>query len=43
MSTHIVQKYDDELKKLATLIVQMGGMAESQLASAVEAVSRVAP
>lgn len=38
MSTHIVQKYDDELKKLATLIVQMGGMAESQLASAVDAV-----
>ena len=38
MSTHIVHKYDDELKKLATLIVQMGGLAESQLASAVDAV-----
>lgn len=38
MPQHIVQKYDEELKKLSTLIVQMGGMAESQLASAVEAI-----
>src|SRR3546814_4477666 len=35
---HIVQSYDEELKKLSTLIVQMGGIAESQLAGAVEAV-----
>ncbi|WP_341703676.1 phosphate signaling complex protein PhoU [Ferrovibrio sp.] len=35
---HIVQSYDDELKKLSTMIVQMGGIAESQLACAVEAV-----
>lgn len=38
MPQHIVQKYDEELKKLSTLIVQMGGLAESQLASAVEAI-----
>lgn len=37
---HIVQKYDDELRRLATLIVQMGGLAESQLAGAVDAVVR---
>lgn len=37
MPQHIVQKYDDELKKLSTLIVQMGGLAEAQLASAVDA------
>jgi phosphate transport system protein len=35
---HIVQSYDEELKKLSTLIVQMGGIAESQLSGAVEAV-----
>lgn len=38
MPQHIVQKYDDELKKLSTLIVQMGGLAESQLSAAVEAI-----
>jgi phosphate transport system protein len=38
MPQHIVQSYDEELKKLSTLIVQMGGQAESQLAAAVEAV-----
>ncbi|WP_298726997.1 phosphate signaling complex protein PhoU [uncultured Ferrovibrio sp.] len=37
---HIVQSFDDELRRLATLIVQMGGLAEQQLASAVEAVVR---
>lgn len=38
MPDHIVKSYDEELRKLSTLIVQMGGLAESQLASAVEAV-----
>lgn len=37
-SQHIVQSFDDELRRLATLIVQMGGQAESQLANAVDAV-----
>lgn len=40
MHTHIVQRYDEELKKLTTMIVQMGGLAESQLANAVEAVTK---
>ncbi len=38
MPQHIDQRYDDELKKLSTLIVQMGGLAESQLAAAVDAI-----
>lgn len=40
MPQHIVQRFDDELKKLSTLIVQMGGLAESQLAAAVDAIVR---
>ena len=37
---HIVGAYDEELKKLTSLILRMGGLAESQLASAVQAVAR---
>jgi phosphate transport system protein len=37
---HIVQSYDDELKRLSSTILRMGGIAESQLASAIQAVAR---
>tara|TARA_R110002167_G_scaffold170702_1_gene368606 strand:+ start:246 stop:1010 length:765 start_codon:yes stop_codon:yes gene_type:complete len=35
---HIVKSYDDELQRLGALIVRMGGLAESQLASAIQSV-----
>ena len=34
---HIVKSYDEELERLNQMIVEMGGLAESQLADAVEA------
>ncbi len=34
---HIVKSFDDELQHLREIIVRMGGLAEAQLASAVEA------
>ncbi len=37
---HIVKSFDDELEKLDEIIVRMGGLAEAQLASAVQALSR---
>ena len=37
-SEHIVKSYDEELERLKQIIVEMGGMAESQLADAIEAV-----
>lgn len=39
-SSHIVKSYDEELTRLTTLVVQMGGLAESQLAAAVESIAR---
>jgi phosphate transport system protein len=36
---HIIKSYDEELERLSNMIVEMGGLAESQLASAIEAVS----
>jgi phosphate transport system protein len=38
MSEHIIKSYDDELNRLNKMIVQMGALAESQLAAAIEAV-----
>ena len=35
---HIVKSYDEELERLSKMIVEMGGLAESQLAAAIEAV-----
>ena len=35
--THIVKSFDDELKVINTTLVEMGGMAEAQLAKAVRA------
>jgi len=40
MSEHIVKSYDDELTQLAAEVARMGGLAEAQVASAVEAVAR---
>src|ERR1044071_1167923 len=35
---HIIKSYDEELSRLSKMIVEMGGLAESQLAAAIEAV-----
>lgn len=39
-SDHIVRSYDEELRRLASAIAQLGGMAEIQLASAIQAVAK---
>ncbi|HEU0218759.1 MAG TPA: phosphate signaling complex protein PhoU [Stellaceae bacterium] len=39
-SEHIIKSYDEELGRLNKTIVEMGGLAESQLASAIEAVAK---
>jgi len=42
-SEHIVKSYDEELKHLNTLIGRMGGLVETQLDSAIQAVLRRDP
>jgi phosphate transport system protein len=37
---HIIKSYDEELGRLNNMIVEMGGLAESQLASAIDAVAK---
>ena len=37
-SEHIVKAYDEELRRLSNPITEMGGLAESQLATAIDAV-----
>jgi len=37
---HIIKSYDEELGRLNKMIVEMGGLAESQLAAATEAVAK---
>ena len=37
---HIMKRYDEELDRLNKMIVEMGGLAESQLAAAIDAVIR---
>ena len=37
---HIIKSYDEELTQLNKMIVEMGGLAESQLAAAIDAVAR---
>ena len=37
---HIMKSYDEELGRLSKMIVEMGGLAESQLAAAIDAVAR---
>jgi phosphate transport system protein len=40
VSEHIIKSYDQELQRLDNSIAEMGGMAESQLAAAIDAVSK---
>jgi phosphate transport system protein len=37
-SQHVVKSYDEELRRLSNTITEMGGLAESQLAAAIDAV-----
>ena len=37
---HIIKSYDEELGRLNKMIVEMGGLAESQLAAAIDAVAK---
>jgi phosphate transport system protein len=37
-SEHIIKSYDEELQRLNNMIAEMGGLTESQLAAAIEAV-----
>jgi phosphate transport system protein len=37
-SEHLVKSYDEELRKLNNIITEMGGLAESQLSAAIDAV-----
>src|SRR5215471_6351930 len=37
-SEHIVKSYDEELRRLSNTITEMGGLAETQLAAAIDAV-----
>ncbi len=39
MNDHTVKSYDDELSHLTSIIARMGGMAEAQLSSAVQALA----
>ncbi len=39
-SEHIIKSYDEELKRLNDTICQMGGLAETQLSAAMEAVTK---
>jgi phosphate transport system protein len=39
-SDHIIKSYDEELRRLNNTIMQMGGLAEGQLAAAIEAVMK---
>ena len=40
VAEHIIKSYDEELGRLNNIIVEMGGMAESQLAAASDAVMK---
>ena len=40
MIDHTVKSFDEQLQVLSTLVAQMGGMTEVQLASAIEAIAR---
>ena len=40
MSDHTVKSFDEQLTTLATLVAQMGGLTEAQLAAAIEAIAR---
>lgn len=40
MSDHIVKAYDDDLEQIKTMLAQMGGLAEDQLAKAVDSLAK---
>jgi phosphate transport system protein len=40
VSEHIIKSYDQELQRLDNIIAEMGGLAESQLSAAIDAVSK---
>jgi phosphate transport system protein len=40
VSEHIVKSYDQELRRLDSIVTEMGGMAESQLTSALDALAK---
>jgi phosphate transport system protein len=40
MTDHIVKSFSEQLEGLTVLVAQMGGLAEAQLAAAIEAISR---
>src|SRR3954447_24746675 len=40
MNEHIVKSFGEQLEALSSSIAQMGGLAETQLADAVEAIAR---
>jgi phosphate transport system protein len=40
MSDHTVKSFDEQLTALSTLVAQMGGLTEAQLAAAIEAIAR---
>ncbi len=40
VAEHIIKSYDQELERLDNTIAEMGGMAESQLAAAIDAVAK---
>jgi phosphate transport system protein len=40
VAEHIIKSYDQELQRLDNTLAEMGGMAESQLAAAIEAVAK---
>ena len=40
MNEHIVKSYEDELTQLAAEVARMGGLAEAQVASCIEAVAK---
>ena len=40
MSDHTVKSFDEQLQGLATAVAQMGGLAEAQLAAAIDAIAR---
>ena len=40
VSEHIIKSYDQELQRLDNIISEMGGLSESQLAAAIEAVAK---
>ena len=40
MSDHTVKSFDEQLQTLSTLVAQMGGLTEAQLAAAIEAIAR---